>query len=215
MTKPIPLIINQRDYELLTTLGSKVRLLSAEQVRDAFFSGDNSNMRRRLQQLCRHQLLSSLRPVLRIIPRISSPLCFWEPSEPAPNFQRISHSLMKRWTSASPIATKVILHGPRTKRCLGTKANGCLPHILQASHDLALSDVYLWYRENRTVEAQGWQSEDTAGRLWGMGKRPDAVISLNPGVINKAIELGGLYSPARLLGIHRACEQRNVPYEVW
>lgn len=215
MTDPNSLVINRRDYELLHTLGSKVRLLSVEQVRDAFFSGDNSNMRRRLQQLCRHQLLLCMRPVLRILPKTTSPLCCWQPGEPAPAFQRISRLLIKRWSRTSPVPTTVILNGPRATRLLGVTAHGRLPHVLQASHDLALTEVYLWYRENRLAEADGWQSEEMLARHWGKGSKPDAFVSLNTGEITKAIELGGLYSFSRLQAIHRACHERNHPYEIW
>ena len=98
---------------------------------------------------------------------------------------------------------------------MGGGALGSVRNLCQTTHDLHVSQVFLFYRENRPDLASLWVGEDSVIPLNEHEKRPDAVLLNEAKEILRVVEFGGAYKADRVQAVHDFCWQRNLPYELW
>ncbi len=144
---------------------------------------------------------------------LTEPVWCWRPGEPAPKFGAISYELRKRWTE--PLRPTTIYVASEKSARIYAGFGGRLPRLLQATHDLHVSTVYLrLYRNDRQGAAQ-WISEDMLLAVRRGQKIPDAELVDSDGQTVRVVEFGGGYPPERVRDFHEYCDRRQVPYELW
>lgn len=207
--------LTDRDRDILDALTLRVRVLAVEQIAAEWFgrtADPVKNARRRARELvqlgCVECFTAPVRPPLEL----TEPLVRWAPREPAPNMQRVSGRLLKRWTA--PVAPALLVVATRTAgRWLGGEG-GRRPRRSESSHDLTVAAVYLGWR-SRAPEAAEWISEARL-RAQGFGDQirlPDAMVQLDG--VRTVIEIGGAYSTEKLTEFHEFCWREGLPYEIW
>ncbi len=221
--------LGARDQELLHLLTEKVPIFSLRQIADTYFAGDNGNAVRTLSRLLNRQLLSSQQLLARTPPIFNSPLALWVPGQNPPPVTRLSFQLGRRWAQQGVRTRQCYLIGPRYAALTGITNSTQLRRPIQASHELAMADLYLHFHTNRPTDASYWLAEQAyrhphwQERLISMegspfaivGQKPDVLLVDENGVVVKAIELGGVYNAKRLERFHRWCQRRSLPYEIW
>ena len=202
-----------RDQLVLAGLGQYVRLLGQRQLADAFWAGDIANARRRLRKYVemgwteRHTLLA------RPLPEMLAPVAPWNPGRAEPEAEDLSFRLQCRRRYAAPRPTvaytptrALIEHfGGSPKRSLAT----------QASHDLGVAAIWLWYCQNRCDYVQAWVSEDSLQDDVRGEAVPDAVLIDEEQEPQVWIEFGGDYSAHRIRAFHDSAAGRSIPYQIW
>lgn len=218
------MIVTTRDFDLIAPLCGPVRMLSWDQIRTGcpgFATGTASGLRATLRRLAllierrlivRHRL--SVRPTLWP----TAPMVCWSPGDAECDFDELARRLAKRWQEA-PVSTSVYRATRRAVNLFGGVLRQRPAPGYQASHDLALSSVYLHYLRNRPDEVTLWKGEDELPRTRELSagrKRPDAVLRKGKHVI-RAIEFGAAYPADRLREFHADCADQSppVPYEIW
>lgn len=199
--------------ELLAALATSVRVFSFAQVVSGFFEGREARAKRYLNGCTERGYLLRQRVLARQLPIPSEPLFTWGLGEHPPQYNYLVYSLRRRWLDVPAKLTTVYLQGPLTAKMFGTKCLSKLPHVLQASHDLGLSGVYLAFRTHRPKTASRWIGEDIGPK--SDGQIADAIILGLDGKALLAIEYGGLYSEIRLKRFHADCVKKDLPYELW
>ncbi len=221
--------LGARDQELLRLLTEKVPVLSLRQIADTFFAGDKGNAVRSLSRMLSRQLLSSQQLSARTPPAFRSPVVTWTPGQNPPSATRISYELGRRWAQQGLRTRQCYLIGPRYGALTGISNPNHLRRPLQASHELAMADLYLHFHAERPTDARYWLAEQVYqqphwrdrlisrdGCMFAMvGQKPDALLVDENAVVIKAIELGGVYNAKRLERFHRWCQRRSLPYEIW
>ena len=210
-----PLILKDRDRELLAALVQKVRLLSQKQIAEHWWQGETPNARRRLKSLVEAGLLKRLTVSARTLPPITAPLVTWQLSEVEPDFGPIAFQLQSRWARRAVRPTTTYIASEKASQLFGGRARGELKHPLQATHDLGVAAVWLALAELAPKWANAWQGEDLHAVSRRGEKLPDAFIVNSAQETVCVIEFGGAYDTARLLAFHRDCEVRAIPYQIW
>ena len=207
--------LRDRDQEILHILTKKVPFLSLRQIADAFFASDMANAVRRLETLEENGLLVSYRLNTRTSPEIGAPLAIWNPGQDQPKTTRIAFQLAKRWLRQGTRMRLCYFAGKKFEAVTGIPCRAKPIHLTQASHDLGLAAVYLYFRSERPADAANWIGEKAYNCFEENSQRPDAVLmdaSANP---MKVIEYGGIYNAKRLDRFQRWCQRRSLPYEIW
>ena len=217
---PAPIILSRRDHRLLDTLGFRVRLLSLSQVSRGFFGGDDRYASRRVERLSVACVLVRRSLVVRTAPVLDAPVVRWNAGSDAPDFASISAFLIDRWQKQETAITNVVSLGTAARKLTGRSSGMRIKHPHQVGHDLALSEVFLRYLDRAPEIAGRWVGEDRLDLLTstrGKAKQavPDAVIQNADGAPELAIELGGLYSPARIETLHQSFAKQELSYEIW
>ena len=146
------MLLTPRDSEILSTLTWKARLLNIEQLATTWWNAGRSGRieaRRRADRLIAAGLLRKLVVLSRPLPPLEKPVIVCEMFGPTVNFRRVAQLLQKRW-SAPPCSTSVYIATAKAAAFTGGKAPG-LKHPLQASHDLAVMQVYLQNAKGASV----------------------------------------------------------------
>ena len=211
---PTPFLRN-RDREILDILARKVPFLSLRQIADAFFASDMGNAIRRLATLEENGWLASYRMNARTSPAIDALLIAWNPGQDQAHSSRIAFQLSKRWLRQGTRMRLCYFAGKKFEAVTGIPCQTKPSHQMQASHDLGLAALYLFFRTQRPDDAALWVGEKAYTCFDGKSQRPDAVLLDAAGKPTKAIEFGGLYNSKRLDRFHRWCQQRSLPYELW
>lgn len=88
--------------------------------------------------------------------------------------------------------------------------------VSEATHDLHVAGVYLWYRSQRPIEAATWATEDARpSRKTRPGEIvPDATVRDRAGG-KRLVDFAGEYRRDKLQRFHAYCSARNLPYELW
>ena len=217
-------VIRDRQDRLLRALGCQVRCLKADQIlrgicypSEVFEDDypDNDRVQEVLRSLIENDYIRTVKAFAVPTPKLSEPLAYWEPRTgfPTPDFGKVAYQNERRWEGA-PRAQTVYVGTSRLGRLFGTKRTGNLPQPLQASHDVAVGELYthLVRRDWSTVDL--WRGEDIAVHVPGE-KVPDAHICFGD-TPHTALEVAGLgYGKNRLLELHRHCDEHGLVYEVW
>lgn len=207
--------LTDRDLEILHALCRAVRLLAWEQVLTWWPTPSGPRLAyRRLDTLIRSGLIARYRVHARPVIWPVRPAIVWSPGECVPNMYRISSLLRARWIRP-PETVTVYVATKHAAKLLGGVARGKVGTPYQASHDLGVASVFLYFRRFRPDDAAAWIGEDFSGRAKRGNKRPDAVVIDDARKRHFAVEFGAGYPPSRLFAFHRHCEKHNLNYEVW
>ena len=216
----MPPILTDRDLSVLDTLAWRVRVMTISQISRAYFGLDDRYASRRVAALARTQLLVTHSVVARVPGLFLSPMFRWEEGESPPAANRISVKLMERWRNLPALAVTVVTLGSRGAKLVGGNRTARIAHVHQVGHDLGLTEVYIRHLDRVPAIMTRWFGEhalrvlqDSGTESWGL--RPDAVMLDSREKVAHAIELGGLYSPARIQALHEALASYGVTYEIW
>ena len=213
------MILTRRDEDIVMTLTWKGRCVDSEQLAASWWTptrGGRAEAGRRARRLVEAGLLREFTVLRRPLPPLDAPVIVGVP-ESLPDVDRAAHIFQRRW-SKPPRMTAVYLATPKAAALTGGSAPG-LKHPLQASHDLAVVQVYLNLKRRHPAVAESWIGEDCAP--WPRGlrvRRADAIIRQTTGEVASAIEIGGsgsAYGPDRLRALHEHFAAQGIPYFVW
>lgn len=210
-------ILTERDFEILDTLSIRVRLLSLQQTAATWWADTPTgrrNARRRMLKLEQAGMVRRLCVAARPLPPLEKANAIWRPRDPAPCFGAIAWQLQSRWTEQPRHAT-VYIATKRSANVCGGRRRGELTHEFQATHDLAVAELYLTLKKKDPKRANLWYGEDMLERKLRT-KLPDAVLAESRTARPKlVIEFGGAYDASRVRGFHRHCKKSKLPYEIW
>lgn len=209
--------MTQRDEEILTPLCFSVRLFCLQQIARTWWASKPREVRRARQRM--HDLVemgwvrSSIvlaRPLLDL----AAPVFEWQPGMAGPDFVVISRTLQRRWKVPAR-KVEVFVASQKAATVLGGASLGLVKHLCQATHDLHVSEVFLFYRKNRPEFADSWVGEDCMISECHAAKRPDAFLRSEDRTVLRVVEFGGAYKPERVKALHEHCLNQNHPYEIW
>ena len=205
--------LTQRDREILRALTRAVRVASLDQIAQVWWHGADhatTNARARLRRLVDRGLLQSRR-VNYLEREATEPLCTWSPGEAPPNFDALSYRLERRAEAAAGRLSTVYQATSKAARATAGKPP-LYRHNLQLAHDLVTTSVYMRYLEKWPELSPQWRGEDFLG---GTARRADAVLLDPAGRPHRLIEVGGVYSPAKIASSHALAARRSLSWELW
>ena len=204
-----------RDIELLQALTTRVRLLTAVQIADTWWTNRRRELRatRRLRALCGAGLLQERAVLAEPFLALEAPVASWAPGDTTPEYHAIAWRLQRRWTQTAQ-ETVVFLATDLAADTVGGVA-ARLPTLGQETHDLHVSQVYLRMRRERPQLAAFWLGEEIVRPTRTDEKLPDALIVDPAGNPARVIEFGGRYDHKRVAAFHIDCQSRELPYELW
>ncbi len=204
-----------RDCELLSALVFKVRLCSLEQITGAWWGGKahTAAVRARLGELARCGLVHCMEPVILSLKKpLSGPLFCWEPAASPPDTQQLAAYVKTRWTQV-PRPTPVYFATRFSADWMGGSAARL--RRTDATHDLHVTEAYLYFRRRDTQAASAWVGEDVKGKAGDGMKDPDAFLQYEGGR-NTAIEfLGQSYTDKTISAFHEYCVKFELAYQLW
>jgi len=206
-----------RDEEIVTLLCFAVRFFSLEQVAQTWWSEHPREVRRarqRMLTLAGNDWVRPLTILARPLLEMTAPIFEWQLEGDGPDTAEVSRALRKRWKEPAR-DVEIFLATPRATAVMGGGALGSVRNLCQTTHDLHVSQVFLFYRKNRPDLATLWVGEDSVIPLNEHEKRPDAVLLNETKEILRVVEFGGAYKADRVQAVHDFCWQRNLPYELW
>lgn len=207
--------LNDRDEQITGCLAVNVRLFSRKQISRHWFSGDNANARRRLDQLASHNLMQQVSVRARSLPPMETPIVNWRPGEPAPDFGKASHQCRARWRMR-PVRTIVAYVATElTANLFGGRCRHGITKDLQVTHDLGVSQIWLTLSMIAPHWADAWKGEDVMAHTRYRQKLPDAFIVDVAGLPVCAQEFAGSYSRERIRDFHIDNQKRNLSYQLW
>jgi hypothetical protein len=198
-------------------LAGTFRAMSARQ--DAVMFGlPEAQSRRELERLCAAGWLGRL-ATWEVVPAgrlaLTGPLAVRERGGPPPDLKAVARELdARRMRARRPVVAY-----RATARAVNL-VGGTTPDLSkpgQASHDLAIVDMYLAATADRPALAAGWFGEDEIRRvLRGGDSYPDALVVKADGSL-RAFELGGTtYTVRRLEECLLGCARLGIlEWEVW
>lgn len=217
MATPRAIRLTARDREIVETLAVRARLLSVEQIARTWWgepAAAHGAALERLRALAQGEVVELRRVMLRPELPLARPLAAWRPGQDPPDFARAAGRAQWRW-SEPPRATPAVLLSVSTAKAL-TGQKPRRPRASEATHDLHVAAVYLWYRAHRPAEAATWAAEDArhtrktrAGQVV-----PDAAVRERGGGM-RLVDFAGEYRRDKLERFHAYCSARELPYELW
>lgn len=209
--------LTERDIQILEALTLRIRAFSLDQLGRTWWantSDPKKSARKRMLQLANAGLAESYSILAHPEIELTKPACAWKPGLPTPDFGALSYRVQSRWTE-SPIQTAVFGATKKAGIQFGG-GGGRRPKAVETTHDLHMSQVFLFYRKHRPEDARNWQSEFEIDRRRTKKhgqKLPDAMII--SGDEKHVVDFGGSYSKKKLEGLHVWCERNELPYEIW
>ena len=206
-----------RDEEILRLLCSKVRFFSLEQIARTWWTEEPREIRRarqRMMTLAKNAWLKPTTLLARPLLDLVGPIFNWHPGRSDPDFSAVSRALRRRWKLPAR-KVEVFLASHKAAAILGGTTFGLVKNLCQATHDLHVSEVFLFYREYLSDAATLWVGEDSVISTRGAGKRPDAFLRDAQGRNLRVVEFGGAYKADRVQALHEHCSNQQLPYEIW
>ncbi len=208
--------LTKRDLAILETLALRVRVLTVDQIARTWFRATSDPVRQadhRLRTLTERGLIERFTVFARPELKMDAPAAAWRPGAAPPDFGKLSHLLVQRWTEPIKATPLVIVSQPAGNWLGGT--GGRRPRRSEVSHDITLGGVYLRWLGLRCRPGDNWISE---ARLRGLGyggraSLPDAMVE--SGGRRLVIEVGGEYPARKLASFHAFCQKERLPYEIW
>jgi hypothetical protein len=207
--------LTDRDSAIVQALVQKVRLLSQRQIVDSWWNTDVANSRRRLKRLVEQHLVQRTIVLAKPAPLIEAPLVNWKPGDPSPDFGQVAYQCQDRWRMRPTRQCVVWFATERASQIYGGAGRGELKHPSQATHDLGVAAVWLRLRQVAPAWADAWKGEDLLAHTRVGEKLPDAFIVDQSDQTVLVIEFGGAYDAERIEAVHRDCENRELPYQLW
>ena len=209
--------LTARDREILRALTTKIRVATFGQLARNFWPPGASgtlNARRRLAELVARELLKTTRVISHPLLGLTRPVVTWRPGEPKPDAGEISATLQARWAT-EPREMTVYLAGRRAITLFGAPALGEIKNRYQVTHDLHVSEVFLFFQRTQALLAAAWVGEEILAPSRKDQKLPDAILHDDAGRPRLVIEFGGKYPARRVSAFHDDCAARGLPYELW
>lgn len=209
--------LTDRDTLLIRALTTKIRLLTFGQIAANFWPAGESgkrNARRRLAELVERELLRESRVIYHPILAMTGPVVAWRPGKPKPDAGAVSHQLISRWPDELTDST-AYLAGRKAIAFFGSKALGKIKNPYQVTHDLHVSEVFLFFRRTHPQLADAWVGEEILAPTRRGQKLPDAILHDDRGRPRLVVEFGGKYPEWRVSAFHEDCQARGLPYELW
>jgi hypothetical protein len=208
--------LTDRDLDILTTLTTKVRVLSLAQVARVWWplcDDPDAAARQRVAVLRRRGLVAVAEMAVHPELVLDAPLVAWVPGAEAPQLGAIAYRLESRWSLPQRRTALVFATGRAAARLGGEP--GRAPRAQEASHDVSLAALYLRLRDVEPERAQTWTSEAALVRDgWGQcTPLPDALTYRQDTTV--LIEFAGHYKKAKLVHFHQFCSIARYAYEVW
>lgn len=210
------MLLTTRDHQILDAIATRVRLLSLEQIRFAWWAESKIEVgerlaRKRLLELERNGFVEKIPVLARALPDITKPVCTWHPGGPTPNFGAISYQLQSRWTE-TPRQRSVYVIASKGAGLFGVSAKKRVRSDYQCTHDLGTSQVYVQYLRDSPELATRWIGEDL---LAGTGA-PDAVLAESlQSEPERIIEFGGAYDTQKIRRFFQKYETSTALIEIW
>lgn len=204
-----------REEQILRALVNDVRVLSLTQVARCWWTDTRwgrSRAKAAMTALECEGWAQIHAALARPIRELSEPLVTWSPDDESPDVWKLSRKLHLR--AMQPASMVSFVFASAQSVALFGRGHAPSVKLTQMTHDLHVSEVYLWYRTHG-LPARGWLSEDRLPRDWPLRERPDAVLADDDGTIRRAVEYGGDYPPSRLQELHAGLAAMKLEYEIW
>lgn len=202
-----------RDVTVLRALSLQVRLFGQRQLADALWAGDIANARRRLNRFVEMGLLQRNVVMARPLPELLSPVVVWQPGDENPDASQIAFQLQSRWRFRALRSTVIFLPTEITVNHFGGRSKAVLS--AQVSHDLGVSEVWLWFCCNHPSYAKAWRGENLITDGEPGQSMPDAILVDSNDQPAMLIEFGGDYDAERIAAFHDDAVLRGLPYQIW
>lgn len=205
--------LTRRDLVVLRALSYAVRLFGQRQLATALWNSEIANARRRLRRLDELGLIERKTALVRPTPELLCPVFQWKPGQTGPGVGQVAFRLQSRWRYQSLRSTVVILPTQKTIDHFGGRQKSMLSS--QVSHDLGVSEVWLWYLHNHGDVVRCWRGEDMLDEYQSGDSLPDAVLVDANEQPHTWIEFGGDYNADRIARFHEDAAQLQMPYQIW
>lgn len=206
---------SKRDVEILLALLHRVRIFSQRQLIRHWWMGEAANARRRLDLLTTSGLLNRISVSARAGMHFTAPVVTWRPGEVSPNFGAVSYRLTSRWKKSTTRTCAAYVATDYARRLLGGSSRVGIKSGTQATHDLAVSAIWLRLREQNPSLIDKWYGEDAMSHTRFRQKLPDVFFITDDEKVESVLEFGGSYSAERVRDFHADCEARSLPYQIW
>lgn len=205
-----------RDLDIMESFALRTRLMTLRQIARIWWPGSARSdflARRRLGRLSHAGLIDKIRVNIHPMLELPGPIFSWLPDEPPPEFEKVAYQVQKRWTE--PARPTSVFHASRLTRSLFASFGGKSVEPVQATHDLHVGQMFVWYRENLPDDAKRWVGEDAVPKAGFQIKDPDAFLIDEFGATNCLLEFAGKYSAKRIEAFHAHAAERQLRYELW
>jgi len=205
-----------RDLDIVESLALRTRLLTLKQIARLWWPASARGdflARRRLRRIAGAGLVDKVRINIHPILELEGPVFSWQPGDPSPACEKIAYQVQKRWTQ--PAKPTSVYLASRLTRSLFASFGGKSVEPVQATHDIHVGQMYVWYRENQPQNAKHWVGEDALPKAGYEVKDPDAFLIDESGVTDCLLEFAGKYSAKRIEAFHAHSTERQVRYELW
>jgi hypothetical protein len=207
--------MSPHEQQIVRALADSIRVLSLNQIARIWWSESRSGRSRAkasMASLVDDGWLHMQRVLSRSIVSPTRPLIDWQLGDERPDFGAAVRVLHQRAMTDAKLITVVFA----TSSTITLLGKGRVPTIrlTQMTHDLSLSELFLYYRK-RGLPLNRWVSEDRLPSDWPIPERPDAVLRDESGQVVRAVEYGGDYPASRLLALHDGLASMELGYELW
>lgn len=206
------------EFALLRALSMQVQGTTLDQIARALFLRQQSPLKRAeqaLERLAAAQLIESRVVETHPLESFAKPLFVWKPGDPHPTDHRLKKLSLRarsRW-HLSPVAQTIYVATRYAARCFGAFLDSRRVRACEATHNIHLAEVFVYYSVRRPRLAAMWLGEGAFPKLGfdikGM-KDPDAYLINHTGTAEQIIEFAGSYSADHLANFHSHCAGRGA-----
>lgn len=222
--------LQDRDLNLVRALALDVRLATPDQIRRGWGWPDSDsglrNCRERLKKLVEAGLLRAASVPCTPLLDLTQPVLEWNPGDPTPDFDAVSHALQSRWGDREEKPTRVYMATPKGASTYGGRGRSRYTKLAQATHDLHVTELYVRLLITDPDLAEDWVGEDLiAMEQRKYEKLADAEIRDGDGATVRYLEFGGRYDAREVRRKHDyfagqpikpgAPARQPFPYELW
>ncbi len=226
--------MTDRTSLLLHALTVCVRAFTIPQAMRLLGIQDTANFRRFIRPLVAAELVEVVKILAKPVPEMREPLLTRNPEHLlngrtragdglsllsserfGVSLQQVLYQARRRWAGLSAVNTTVVVATRKANHIHGVRSIGQLAKPLQASHDLAVSEVFLTVTAQNS-KMQHWYGEDFTDKSPFQNLVPDALILNAQGKPQNIIEVVGAdYDNLKLERVHQHCHARALSYELW
>lgn len=201
------------EFAVMRALSVQVQGTTLDQIARMVFSHEQSPLQRveqALDRLTAAGLIESRAVETHPLEQLAKPLFVWKPGDPHPNDQKLkklSHRACSRWT-LPPVVQTIYVATQYAARSFGAFVDSWRVKPCEATHNIHLAEVFVYYSVRRPRMAAMWLGEGAFPKLGfdikGM-KDPDAYLINPTGTAERVIEFAGSYSADHLANFHSHC----------
>lgn len=207
--------LNARDRQIIEDLSWKIRYYTDAQITEYFFAGCRQAARRRIQTLIESGLLRATSVVCQEPPAILLPLYSSSTDYDEPDFDDLVTTLNIRFKSRRIVSQWVISTSTWADKAVAGRSRSRIGPHQHVGHDLGVSEVLLYFKQQRPDCYRNWTGEDSALEVPRIDIVPDAVTFEGRSSPPHVIEFGGDYHRDRLIKLHETCLEEGFTYELF